>query len=221
MEDFNTVSESYVIKSGVGANVAENVTVHGRYECVHRRVKAHMKGRFAKLQAMLDEAVENGGHWYQERIEAIQDRMRFVVEEFATDNVVVDSGKKYILDALNTSTTAVGPYLGLITSGAPTTTTTMTQAAGFEAASSVIALRLAPTFSAASGSGTVTKGATAVTFTAAGAGATITGCLLCCGTGAVTTPASTAGTLYSCGTFTSKALAATDTLQVTYSTTMA
>lgn len=217
MEDSNVVSESYTIQSGLGANKVEGVIVHGRYDIVHRRVKAHMMNRFLSLQNKLDIV----GIEAKNRIEAIMDRMRFTVEEFATDNVVVDDGKKYLLDSINTTTTAVGPYLGLITSGAPSTTTTMANAAGFEAASSVIALRLLPTFSAASGSGTITKAATAVTFTAAGAGATITGCMLVCGAGAVNTPANTAGRLYSCGTFTSKTLAPTDTLQVTYSTTLA
>ena len=140
----------------------------------------------------------------------------------STDNVVVDTGKKYLLDAITTSTTAVGPYLGLITSGSPTTTSTLATIAATEAAASVFANRLTPSFSAASGSGTVSKAATAVTFTAGGAGATVTGCFLVCGTGATNVPVTgTTGTLYSAGNFTSKTLAATDTLQVTYTTTLA
>jgi hypothetical protein len=143
-------------------------------------------------------------------------------EEF--ENAVVDTGKKYLLDTLNTSTTAVGPYLGLMqTWSATAAADNMTTHAGWtEAAAGSIAARGTPTWTAASGTGTVQKTHSGtVSFTCGATGFTCVGCFIVCGTGAVTTPASTAGILYSAGNFTGKTLIQNDILQVTYTTTLA
>ena len=140
------------------------------------------------------------------------------------NNTVTMIGKKYLLDRLDTSYTAVAPIMGLLT-GAPSTvdTATMSTVTAVEpAAGTFSAFRVAPAPSVASGStGTCTKAFAAASFTAAGAGATITGCFLVMGTGAVVTRADANGVLYSLGLFTGKVLAATDVLQITYSTTLA
>ncbi len=141
------------------------------------------------------------------------------IEEF--DNAVVEAGKKYLLDALNTSLSAVGPYLGLI-SGTPTAAQTDTMGAhpGWTEWASVAA-RGTPTWTAASATGgTATKTHSgSVSFAVTGSG-TVGGCFIVLGTGAVTTIGNTGGILYSVGSFTGKTVASGDTLNVTYSTTL-
>ncbi len=136
-------------------------------------------------------------------------------------NAVVDAGKKYLLDAMNNSISAVGPYLGLI-SGTPTVaqTDTMSSHTGWTEWTSVAA-RGTPTWTAASATGgTATKTHSgSVSFAMTGSG-TVGGCFIVLGTGAVTTIGNTGGILYSAGSFTGKAVASGDTLNVTYSTTL-
>ena len=145
------------------------------------------------------------------------------------DNLVVDTGKKFILDSINTTLTAVGPYLGLISGASPTVAAadTMASKGWTEIGTAIIGAtsggqRGTPTWTSATGTGTVSKTHSgSVSFTAAGSG-TIGGCFIVLGTGAVTTVASTAGTLYSAGAFTAgaKTVTANDVLQVTYTTTL-
>lgn len=140
------------------------------------------------------------------------------VEEF--DNAVVDTGKKYLLDAMTAAPTIAGPFLGLIgTYTATAAADTMASHAGW-AEFTGVANRGTPTWTGASGTGTVTKAHSgSVNFTAT-AGGTINGCFIVLGSGAVNTISSTAGTLYSAGSFTGKTVAISDVLQVTYSTTL-
>ncbi len=140
-------------------------------------------------------------------------------EEFA--NSVVDAGKKYLLDAMTAAPTIAGPFLGLIATYTATAAgDTMGSHAGWTEFTGV-ATRGTPTWTAASGTGTVTKAHSGTVSFTATSGGTINGCFIVLGSGAVNTVSSTAGTLYSAGSFTAKTVATSDVLQVTYSTTLA
>jgi hypothetical protein len=150
------------------------------------------------------------------------------------DNQVVQAGKILMFTALlQTTTTLVGPFLGLV-SGTGNTfspTDTMASHAGWtEFINYTVggsAVRGTTSFSTPTGNGSTTPGANIVTATAAaitytitGVGGTVGGCFVVTGSGAVNTQSSTAGTLYSAGAFaTAKVTTAGDTVAVTYNTT--
>jgi len=153
-------------------------------------------------------------------------------EEF--DNQVVQVGKILMLTALlQTTTTVVGPYLGLVSGSSSTFSpldTMATHAGWTEFTNYTVggsAVRGTASFatptgngSSTSGSNIVTASATAITYTITGAGGTVGGCFLVTGSGASSTQSSTGGTLYSAGAFgTAKTTTAGDTVSVTYSTT--
>jgi hypothetical protein len=161
-------------------------------------------------------------------------------EEF--NNTVVQGGKQLLLDTTlaGSSYTTVGPYIGLISSvsyaGAPVYTDTMASHSNWLEAGSTNA----PTYTLGATSGgastrgttswsasTVSSGTATKAFSAGqafyftGAG-TVEGIFIVTGTGAVNTFMSTAGTLYSAGAFgTAQPVVATNTLTVTYSTSIA
>lgn len=144
-----------------------------------------------------------------------------VLSEETFNNVVANEGKNYMLDSLNNSQTAVGPYMGLIKTGTPTVSSTMATPIFTETTSGEIAARQTGTWNAA---GTPTPGhkqlTSAITFTAVSS-VTVTGAFIVFGTGAVSTAGSTAGKLWSAGLFgSSKALSASDQLQVSYDTNL-
>jgi hypothetical protein len=150
------------------------------------------------------------------------------------DNQVVQAGKILMFTALlQTTTTLVGPFLGLV-SGTGNTfspTDTMASHAGWtEFINYTVggsAVRGTASFSTPTGNGNTTPGsnvvtatATAITYTITGVGGTVGGCFIVTGSGAVNTQSSTAGTLYSAGAFaTAKVTTAGDTVAVTYNTT--
>ena len=153
------------------------------------------------------------------------------------DNQVVQAGKILMLDTLlaGSSYTTVGPFMGLV-NATPTFSATDTFAshAGWTENQNYTyggsAVRATVSFSAATGNNNGTAGSNivtkatsaAVTFTFTGAGGTIAGCFIITGTGATNAfTNTTVGTLYSAGSFTggNKTVAATDQLNVTYSTT--
>jgi len=153
-------------------------------------------------------------------------------EEF--DNQVNQVGKILMLTALlQTTTTLVGPYLGLVSGSSNTfsPTDTMTSHAGwteftnYTVGGSAVrgtAVFATPTGnnSTTPGSNIVTASAAAITYTITGAGGTVGGCFLVTGSGASSTQSNTSGTLYSSGAFgTAKITTAGDTVSVTYSTT--
>ena len=134
---------------------------------------------------------------------------------------------------LQTTTTLVGPYLGLVSGSGNTfsPTDTMTSHAGwtefvnYTVGGSAVrgtAVFATPTGNnnTTPGSNIVTASAAAITYTITGAGGTVGGCFLVTGSGASATQSNTSGTLYSSGAFgTAKITTAGDTVSVTYSTT--
>lgn len=143
------------------------------------------------------------------------------------DNIVVNVGKNYMLDAaLQTSATIVGPYMGLAggTPGSAAATDTMATKTGW----SEVGGANAPTYSgtrktcawsaASAGSKALSS---SLSFAITGTG-TVAGCFIVLGTGALSTIDNTAGTLYSVGAFTggSKSVANGDTLNVSYTTSL-
>ena len=153
-------------------------------------------------------------------------------EEF--ENQVNQVGKILMLTALlQTTTTLVGPYLGLVSGSGNTfsPTDTMTSHAGwtefvnYTVGGSAVrgtAVFATPTGNnnTTPGSNVVTASAAAITYTITGAGGTVGGCFLVTGSGASATQSNTSGTLYSSGAFgTAKITTAGDTVSVTYSTT--
>jgi hypothetical protein len=148
------------------------------------------------------------------------------------ENTVMNEGKNSMLTAhLKTTTTMVGPFLGLISSvsysSVPVVGDTMASHATWTEAGTTNApqwttpasgARGSPTFAAASGGSIAFT--SAVTFTISTSG-TIKGCFLVASTGAVATNLSTAGSLWSAGLFASdKIVSAADTLSVSYSTSL-
>ena len=125
--------------------------------------------------------------------------------------------------------TVTGPFLGLCgTTFTASAADTMTSKGWTEFVNYTVggsAVRGTAVFGAATSSGTTpanvtTSAAPGIVYTITGAGGTVYGCFLVLGTGAVNTLSSTAGTLYSEVLFgAAKAVAASDTVTVTYSTT--
>jgi hypothetical protein len=153
--------------------------------------------------------------------------------EDTIENLVVAVGKQLMLDTLlSGSSYSATVFMGLVSgASAPTYAATDTQAShagwlesGAANAPTFSGTRPTITFSSASSTGTspsnvTTKAGTgAVSFTFTGSG-TVAGCFINInGTSAID---NTTGTLYSAGSFTggNKVVAATDQLNVTYSTT--
>lgn len=147
--------------------------------------------------------------------------------EESYDNLVTTEGKNHLLNhGFAGPATAVSARLSLITSGTPVVGDTYASHGGFtELGSGVVAARGTPTFSSAAGG--VKQTSAAVVFSCIGTG-TITGSALnlVVGTvgnlGVVADTATSGGILYSAGLFSSsKSVSNGDTLNVTYSSTLA
>lgn len=141
------------------------------------------------------------------------------VEEF--DNIVVDVGKRWMLDnALNTSaTSATNVYMGLKGTGTPVNTDTMASHASWSELNITASsgARLSVSFAAASGNSKATSANVSFSVTAAGP-TSVFGVFVVLGSTAVTTNGSTAGTLFSAGDFSSsRSVVSGDTLNVSYS----
>jgi hypothetical protein len=138
------------------------------------------------------------------------------------ENVVPNQGKNAILDnALAGSSYTAAYYMSLITAGTAISTSTYAVPTVTETTSSIIAARVAMTWSAASGGA---KSASTTAFSIIGS-ATITGNMVVSGGSGVATVANTSatgGVLLSAANFTggSKTVANLDTLNVTYSMTL-
>lgn len=145
-------------------------------------------------------------------------------------NHVTNVGKNALLDTLNNSSTAVGPYLGLISSVGYSTTAvadTMASHAGWNEAGNGVNYpnwstpasnaRATPAWSAASSGSKALSAASS--FVIATNGGTVKGCFIVFSTSAVATNNSTAGVLLSAGVFSGgdKIVAVADTLNVSYS----
>ena len=144
-------------------------------------------------------------------------------------NVVMNVGKNLMLDStLATAVTVVGPYLGLIGASSfstiGTVVDTMASHAGWlEAGGTTVPLftgsRQTCVWSAASSGAKALS--TALSF-AITTGGVAKGCFIVTGPNATTVCEATTGTLLSAGLFTGgdKTLAASDTLQVSYTLTL-
>jgi hypothetical protein len=143
-------------------------------------------------------------------------------------NTVTTVGKNYMLDGvLQTAVTIVGPYMGLISSTSFTAIAvgdTMSSHTGWLEAG----LANAPTYTAPrktcawnAASGGIKALSAALSFAITGAG-TIKGAFIVTGPSASATLDTTTGILYSAGLFTGgdRLVAASDTVNVSYSTTL-
>ena len=146
------------------------------------------------------------------------------------ENVTTDVGVRLALDTFlaGSGYTVVGPFMGLISSvgygAGPVAGDTMASHAGWTEAGlanapTYTAPRKTAAWAAASGRSKALSAALAFVFTGGG---TVKGCFLVYGTGAVSTIDNTSGVLYSGGLFTGgdKVVVSTDTLNVTYSSSM-
>lgn len=149
--------------------------------------------------------------------------------EDTAKNVVTTVGKNLALDTYlaGSAYTVTGPFMGLISStsfSAVAAADTMSSHAGWLEAGSANA----PTYTSprktcawsAASAGSKSLSA-ALSFAITGSG-TVKGCFIVFGSGAVSTIDNTSGTLYSAGLFTGgdKVVANTDTLNVSYSTSL-
>lgn len=178
------------------------------------------------------ESVGIAGHYVAECFDA-QGNLKWS-EKF--DNLVTAAGKQAMFDFYFGATGAAGGtasgvnFLGLVggtaTFAAADTMATHTWVeVGLVNAPAYTGNRQSPTWTAASSSGTspsnvTTKAASAVSFTFTSAG-TVQGCFINSGAAASATKDTTVGVLYSAGAFSggARVVAATDQLNVTYSTT--
>jgi hypothetical protein len=173
-------------------------------------------------------------------LEAARAHGRFLVECFdkngrlkwrdTIENVVTTVGKNLALDTFlaGSGYTVVGPFMGLISSvsygAGPVVGDSMGSHSGWTEAGvtnapTYTAPRKTCAWSAAAAGAKALSAALAFVFTGGG---TVKGAFLVYGTGAVSTIDNTAGVLYSAGLFTGgdKVVVATDTLNITYSTSL-
>lgn len=154
--------------------------------------------------------------------------------EDTIDNVVTDVGANQLLDSAFGSGPVAGPFLGLISSvgytGVPVVADTMSSHATWAEAGngsnfpnwSTPASNARGTMSFAAAAARAKALSAAISFIIATNGGTVKGCFVVFGTGAVATNNNTSGVLYSAGLFTGgdKVVAVSDTLQVSYSTSV-
>jgi hypothetical protein len=187
--------------------------------------QAHEHKRIVSLVEAAEEARARG--WGYAWIMKADGR---IVNEWDWKNVVATVGKNVMLDAALAGSTysVTGPYMGLISSVSYTTGPaagdTMSSHGGWTEAGATNA----PTYTAprktcawsaaAAGAKALSS---ALSFAITGTG-TVKGCFIAYFTGAVSTIDNTSGTLWSAGVFTGgdKAVANTDTLNVSYSTSL-
>ena len=144
------------------------------------------------------------------------------------ENVVTTVGKNLALDTYlaGSAYTVVGPYMGLINTNASAAVIgdTMASHAGWlEVGSANAPAYTGPRKTCAwSAAGSGSKALSAALSFAITSSGTVGGCFIVFGTGAVSTIDNTSGTLYSAGAFTggSKTVANSDTLSVSYSTSL-
>lgn len=142
------------------------------------------------------------------------------------DNILTTVGVTLMLDTLlaGSAYTTVGPFMGLKGTGTATVAHTMASHAAWSEvgganAPTYTSPRKTITFSASSGTTTITKATTGTYTFAITSSGTVAGCFVVTGTGAVSTIDNTSGTLLSAGDFTggSKTVSNGDSLTVTWS----
>lgn len=230
MEKANAVE---MIGAGVmrGSEVIEGGMAHGRFTAVN--IGPQEKHRFEYLD-VLARAGELHQHGKYDEAAALLKSYEYMLEEKWNENfenTVVTEGKTSMLEAgLRTTTTVVGPYLGLISStsySAISAADTQASHAGWLEAGTTNApqwttpasgARGSPTLAAASGGSIAFSSAVSFSISTSG---TVKGCFLVFSTGAVATNLSTAGKLWSAGLFSAdKVVSNGDTLSVSYSTSL-
>lgn len=213
---------SEVIEGGMAHGRFSAINIGPREECrfeyldvLARAGKLHQEGKYDEAAALL----KSYEHMLEEKWN----------EDF--ENTVVTEGKTAMLEAgFRTTTTVVGPYLGLISSVSYSTIVagdTMASHAGWLEAGTTNAPQWTTPASGARGSPTMAAASagsiafsSAVSFSISTSG-TIKGCFLVFSTGAVATNLSTAGKLWSAGLFSAdKVVSNGDTLSVSYSTSL-
>lgn len=156
-----------------------------------------------------------------------RDKRGKVLWEAEFPNLLTTLGKNFLLDTTlaGSSYTVVGPYMGLISStsySAVAAGDTMASHSGWLEAgttnSPTYSARIICAWSAASAG--VKALSSALTFTFTGSG-TVQGAFLVTGSGAVVTNLNTSGTLYAAGALgTPQPVVSTNTLALSYSTTL-
>ena len=173
-----------------------------------------------KLSA-INEAIQGGGTYTA----VCRDADGSVKWEDTVENLWTTAGKILMLDTfLAGSAYTAASFIGLINATpVPVIADTMASHAswlevGAANAPAYTAPRKTPSWTAASGTSTVSKATSSVAAFAFTSGGTVGGLFLVLGAGAVSTIDSTAGTLFSAGAFTggNKVVAPSDTLTVTY-----
>lgn len=188
------------------------------FEC--RTPKPHCVEEHAVISSLLDDAVDRedrtAARIYKARLREMEE-VKWIDE---IRNLVTSAAKNFLLDTtLSGSAYTAAWYLGLISSAGYTAVavgdTPASHAGWTESTAYSNATRPAPAFGAAS-AGSKASSATSFTINATD---TIKGAILVSNS----TKGGTTGTLYSAGLFTGgdKPVASPDTLQVTYTATMA
>lgn len=166
-----------------------------------------------------DESVHPSGHYHVECYGA-DGKLKW---EDEIQNLVTTVGKNLLLDTILGNSAAGAVILGLCGAGTKAVGDTQASHAGWlevglANAPAYTAPRKSPTFNAASAGSKTATAASAFAITSSG---TVAGCFI--NLGGTTTIDNTTGTLYSAGDFTggSRAVINGDTLNVTYTATMA
>jgi hypothetical protein len=141
--------------------------------------------------------------------------------EDTIDNIVCTEGKNILLNALYSTYTVVGPYMGLISS-TPTCAAADSIGgthAGWTEVTNYSGTRGTPSWTASTSNSLTTSAAT--TFSITGT-VVVGGLFLVIGSGASSTISNTGGKLWSCGAFTggNKSCSSGDTIQASYTLTM-
>jgi hypothetical protein len=163
----------------------------------------------------LAEGVKPAGRFYMEHW---RDGELLHTEHF--DNLWTDVGKKFVLDTMlaTAGTAPTAMHIGLKLTGTAVAADTMASHASWTEAT-VIAARGTLTFSASSGTGSVSRATSANTSFAITGGATIFGAFIVLN--GTSTVSNTTGTLFSAGDFSgSRVVINGDTLTVGYTATL-
>ena len=231
MEKANAV-EAIGASVARGGNVIEGGMAIGQFSAINIGPREKFRDEYIKIRRQAEELYLKGKHIAARMLLTSYDWMLEPKwnEDFA--NTVMNEGKNHMLEAgLRTTTTVVGPFLGLISSASyasvPVVGDTMASHATWTEAGTTNApqwtspasgARGAPTMAAASAGSMAFSSAVSFSISTSG---TIKGCFLVTGTGAVATNLSTAGKLWSAGLFAAdKVVSNGDTLSVSYSTSL-
>ena len=220
------------------ANVSELGDLIGVYHAVNTGPLEHLRGEYTEIDEMLRSLLSNPDNFNADREKWLRKQLWEIPieEKWRSDapNHITTEGANLLLDTVlaGSGYTVVGPYMGLISSVSYTTTAIGDTAAqingtnGWKEAGSGANFPLYTTprktcaWSAASGKSKSLS--SPLSFPIITTGGTVKGAFIIYGTGALSTIADTNGKIYSAGVFTGgdKVVAVSDTLQVSYTTSM-